>query len=247
MNIEAQKNWDDSFEEQIETNSYNTAPVEAIIRTISYHLRDKYKPREYKKLKFVEMGNGGGVNLGWLAQKGIRVSGIDISPVALDLCRNNLKLSGYGDLIDELVQGSVAQTPFASNLFDGVLEACVFQHLNKKERENAFKEVHRVLKPGGLFVGYMLDRECSVYKRNCNSEEKGDRGTINLQEKGSSKVYLQNLGVTHFYDKDELEYLLRDFSQVDCCLAQYEIPKDEALRRGYKHYLQSMWIVSAMK
>ena len=30
------------------------------------------------------------------------------------------------------------------------------------------------------------------------------------------------------------------FSQVDCCLAQYEIPKDEAFFGGYKHYLQSM-------
>ena len=29
LNRKAQKTWDDSFSEQIETHSYNTAPVEA--------------------------------------------------------------------------------------------------------------------------------------------------------------------------------------------------------------------------
>ena len=149
MNIEAQKNWDNSFEEQIETNSYNTAPVEAIIRTISYYL-SQHSSNDYRKLRFR-------IGKWWCkfrlaSTKGIRVSGIDISKLHRS-GRNNLKLSGYENFIDQLVQGSVAKTPFASNSFDGALEACVFQHLNKQERKNAFKEVHRVLK----LEEYLLD------------------------------------------------------------------------------------------
>ena len=98
----------------------------------------------------MEMGCGAGPNLVWVAQKGAKVSGIDISTQALDLCRKNLERNGFSDKIGELVEGSVDILPFGDNRFDGIFESCVFQHLDKETRARTFAEVRRVLKPGGL-------------------------------------------------------------------------------------------------
>ena len=158
MSEAARRTWNGSFEAQIANQSYNTAPVEALARTVSYYLRARYRPEDYGNLNFLEMGCGAGPNLIWLAQKGITVSGIDLSPIALDLCRRKLEAAGLGHKVRALVEGSVADVPFADRAFDGIFEACVFQHLNKQDRQKAFSEVHRLLKPGGLFVGSSFPR-----------------------------------------------------------------------------------------
>ena len=84
--------WDESFKEQIAQDSYNTAPVECIVRSVSHFLRARFKsPEKFKNLKFLEVGCGAGANLIWLAEKGILPSGVDISKTALSLCRKNFQ------------------------------------------------------------------------------------------------------------------------------------------------------------
>src|SRR5438067_3508598 len=101
--------WEDSFEEQIARGAYNTAPVEALIRNVAYWLRDR-RPSDHP-LQFLEMGCGAGPTLVWLAQKGIRVSGVDIATNALELARQNLTRSGYADRIGTITEASVSATP----------------------------------------------------------------------------------------------------------------------------------------
>ena len=87
--------WDTSFAHQIKQGAYNTAPVEAIVRSVSHHFRAKgFIKHDLKKLKFLEVGCGAGANLAWLAEQGIRISGIDISQEALSLCKKTLKDKG---------------------------------------------------------------------------------------------------------------------------------------------------------
>jgi SAM-dependent methyltransferase len=156
--------WERSFAAQVADQAYNTAPVEALVRTTAYYLRSRYTPDRMRDLRFLEMGSGAGPNLVWLAQKGIRVSGIDISETALKLCEKNLRSSGCADRIDRLVYGSVTDVPFPDASFDGILESCVFQHLNREDRRQAFAEVRRLLKPGGVFVGYMLNQGHTTFE-----------------------------------------------------------------------------------
>jgi len=40
---------------------------------------------------------------------------------------------------------------------------------------------------------------------------------------------------------------LTGFSVVDPCLTTYYLPREEAAKRGYDEYLQSMWTVHAVK
>ena len=240
------QNWEVAFEEAIKKQAFNTAPVEALVRTISYYLRSRYKAEELNKLHFMEMGCGAGPNLLWLAQKGIRVSGVDISPTALSLARRILERNGLGNRVGRLIESSVTQVPFEDDSLDGVIEACVFQHLDKADRRKTFDEVKRVLKPGGVFVGYMLDVGHTVYRQKRKAEVAEDPGTLILSE-GAAKIYLTSIGLCHFYTKKEILDLLKGFSVVDPCLTTYYLPREEAEKRGYPEYLQSMWTVYAVK
>lgn len=238
--------WEESFEEAIAWGAYNTAPVEALVRTVSYYLRERMLSGDYRGLHFLEMGCGAGPNLLWLAQKGIRVSGVDIAPTALRLARATLERHGCADRVGHLVEGSVSKVPLDDGTFEGIVEACVFQHLPRAERVAAFGEVRRLLRPGGLFVGYMLEAGHTVYQAKRAQELPDDPGTLVLQE-GGSKVYLTNIGVSHFFRRGEYDELLAGFSVIDPCLTTYYLPRFEARKRGYPEYLQSMWTVYAVK
>jgi SAM-dependent methyltransferase len=242
----ARATWDESFKEQIADGAYNTAPVEAIVRFVSYYLRERFKGGDLSRLHFLEMGCGAGPNLVWLAGKGIRVSGVDISPTALSLARQKLVDAGCHGRMGELIEGSVTDVPMAGESLDGIVESCVFQHLAKEDRRKAFAEVGRLLKPQGVFVGHMLETGHSTYRKLSNQEQEDDPGTIILSD-GSSKYHLTNIGLTHFFTREEVVSLLPGFSLVDPCLATYSLPRHEAAKRGYEEYLQSMWIIYAIK
>jgi SAM-dependent methyltransferase len=238
--------WNQAFDEQIARQAYNTAPVEAVVRTVAYYLRDRFSAGELRTLNFLEVGCGAGPNLIWLAQKGIGVSGVDISSTALELARENLEKANLTGQIRALLEAPAGHLPFDNESFDGLIEACVFQHLARNERAAAFAEVSRVLKPGGVFVGYMLADDHSIFRAKQSEQLSDDPGTLMLAE-GRSNLYLTNLGICHFYRRQEVVDLLRGFSIVDPCLTTYYLPAEEARKRGYDEYLQSMWTVYAIK
>jgi SAM-dependent methyltransferase len=217
------------------------------VRSVSYYLRDRYEQDELERLHFCEMGCGAGPNLVWLAEKGIRVSGVDISPTALELARENLEGRGFGDRVEALVEGSVSDVPqLEDGSLDGIVESCVYQHLPREDRLAAFREIDRLVKPGGVFVGHMLEQGHTVFREHAAEQADDDPGTLVLEE-GGSNVYLTNIGLSHFFTKDEVRTLFSGWSVVDPCLSQYEIPRGEAEKRGYDSYLQSMLIVYAIK
>ena len=73
--------------------------------------------------------------------------------------------------------------------FDGVLESCVFQHLNEIDRKKAFQEAVRVLKRGGVFIGHMLSQNHTTYQLNKGSIKETERGTLVLKsEEAKNKI-----------------------------------------------------------
>jgi len=238
--------WEESFSEQVARGAFNTAPVEALVRSISYYLRDRHENADLSGLHFAELGCGAGPNLVWLAEKGIRASGVDIAPTALELARRSLEARGLGDRVGELVEGSVSDVRLPDGCLDGAIESCVFQHLPQEERLKAFAEVDRLVKPGGLFVGHMLEQQHTVFQAHSAEQRGDDRGTVVLEE-GKSNIYLTNIGLSHFFTAEEVRGLLPGWSVVDPCLSQYYLPRSEAEKRGYPEYLQSMLVVYAIK
>ena len=238
--------WDQAFKEASRVKAINLAPAEPIVRTVAYYLRSRFADGNYSHLDFLEMGCGAGPHLRWLAGQGITVHGVDISSVALDLCRHVLEASGYTNCLGQLIEGSVCDIALKDNCMDGIIESNVFQHLNKTERKMAFSEVTRLLKPGGVFVGYMFSSEHEIYISRKNEQQIDDPGTLLLDD-GGPAYHMNNLGLSHFFSEQEIREYLSDFGNVDLLEVIYDIPTEEAKRRGFDSFRQSMWNVYAVK
>lgn len=76
-----------------------------------------------------------------------RVIGIDFTPTMLEKARANAQQLGYYNV--EFRQGDIEKMPVTSNVADVVISNCVLNLVPNKEA--VFKEIFRVLKPGGHF------------------------------------------------------------------------------------------------
>jgi arsenite methyltransferase len=76
-----------------------------------------------------------------------RITGLDFSEAMIDKARRNNVKMGYTNV--EFVNGDIDEMPFENNHFDVVISNCVLNLVPDKNK--AFKEILRVLKPGGHF------------------------------------------------------------------------------------------------
>ncbi len=99
----------------------------------------------------LDAGCGGGRFLVALARLGAKhVCGLDISEEALAAARNRVDSRGLGDRV-ETRAGSVLEIPYPDATFDYVVSSGVIHHTH--DPAQAFRELVRVLKPGGkLFL-----------------------------------------------------------------------------------------------
>jgi len=95
----------------------------------------------------LDIGCGEGHNTRLLAQRGARVSAIDISEVFIRHAKDTEKETPIG--IDYQVASAV-DLPFAEGTFD--FAAAFMSLMDVPETERALEEAHRVLKPGGVLV-----------------------------------------------------------------------------------------------
>lgn len=114
------------------------------MRQISSALLDPYLLPPVKR-SILDAGCGTGGMLSWLARYSGNgsVSGIDVSPIALEFCRK------AND--NELYEASVTSLPFEDCSFDVVTSFDVLVQLPAENDDIlALKEMYRVLKPGGI-------------------------------------------------------------------------------------------------
>jgi ubiquinone/menaquinone biosynthesis C-methylase UbiE len=94
-----------------------------------------------KNQRLLDIGCGRGR---WLSmfheQYGADVTGIDLSPTAVEVCRWH----GFDACV-----GSVAELPFAAHSFDVLTSITVLLHIPYNLKQAAIIEIARVLKPGG--------------------------------------------------------------------------------------------------
>jgi arsenite methyltransferase len=75
------------------------------------------------------------------------VTGLDFSEEMLERAERNRAKKGYKNI--SFVQGDIEKMPLADDSFDVVISNCVLNLVPEKEK--AFAEIFRVLKPGGHF------------------------------------------------------------------------------------------------
>ncbi len=118
-----------------------------------------YRYADFYRKVVLEVGCGNGYLLSRYARHGARAWGIDLTRTAVELARQRFDL---GMLRGHLAQGDAQCLPFQDASFDLVVSAGVLHHV--PDIAAAIAEIHRVLKPGGLFVIMLYHRDSIHYR-----------------------------------------------------------------------------------
>ena len=103
----------------------------------------------------LDVGCGPGRTTGLLAERGLRVTGIDLSPGMIEVARRD-----HPDL--NLRVGSMTALDVADGAASGVVSWWSIIHLPRAVVPQAFAEFYRVLAPGGvLLLGFHVGSESS--------------------------------------------------------------------------------------
>lgn len=111
-------------------------------------------PTQFAKIKkgdvVIDLGSGAG-NDAFIARHETgdtgEVIGIDFSTPMIDRARHNATAKGFDNV--SFRQGDIEQIPVADNTADVMVSNCVLNLVPNKD--GVFKEIYRVLKPGGHF------------------------------------------------------------------------------------------------
>jgi len=130
-------------------------PQFKVLRRIIVGELKKYHP----KGTLVDVGCGPGYLVAVIARAlpDLRITGSDISEEMTAKATRNLAALGFGSRV-EFRQGDVQKLPFADSSVDFVTSTLSLHHWSGPPR--AFREIHRVLKPGGQFLVFDLRRDC---------------------------------------------------------------------------------------
>ena len=108
----------------------------------------------------LEVGFGSGVSFPNLSQLYQEIHGLDLTA---DTRQVGEMFAGLG-IQTELRNGSVLDMPYPDQSFDAVLLISILEHLQPQEQLQAFREIWRVLKPGGQVVyGVPVERPLMVF------------------------------------------------------------------------------------
>jgi SAM-dependent methyltransferase len=104
----------------------------------------------------LDVGCGTGTNSIWLARKGLRVTGVDISPTALATASSRARRAGVEV---DFRPASADRLPFPRGQFGAALDNGCFHSLPKRLRASYAAEIGRVLAPGAPFLLTWIPRE----------------------------------------------------------------------------------------
>ena len=139
--------------------------------------------------KVLDCGCGGGANIRRLLKKCPHsfVMGIDYSPVCVEKSKK-INQSAIAEGRCAVLQGSVGDMTFADNRFDAItaFETVYFW----PDLPQCFREVYRVLKPGGTFL------ICNESNGDTDKDEKWTRliGGMTIYKDTELKAYLEQVG-----------------------------------------------------
>lgn len=166
-------------------------------------------------------GYGYGRNANIFADKGFRVTGIEISKTAIELAKKH-----YGDHI-KVFHGSVIDMPFDKKLYDGIFCYALIHLLDENERLKFIDDCYKQLRPDGYMAFVAISKKTASYGEG---------------EKLSADRFLTSHGVKlFFYDSASVK---REFGKYGL-LAAHEIK--EPLKNIGKKPSQIFWQIICKK
>jgi SAM-dependent methyltransferase len=176
---------------------YRDVPLENIpwnIETPPHALIELVESGKVKPCKAIDLGCGAGNYAIYLASKGFDVTGIDVSPTAIRLAKENAGKKGVkckfivADVLGDLHE--------INDTFDFAYDWEVMHHIFPEERKRYVENVHRLLNPGGKYLSVCF-----------NEKDPGFGGTGKYRKTGLGTVL-------YFSSLEELEGLFERYFSI---------------------------------
>jgi len=197
-------------------------PNEEFVRFIGRYFFNLGKD-ERKKIKICELGVGQGANVWFLLKEHFDVYGIDISSTALKKLKRRLEIDYNITCLDNFENrfkvGDIRNIPFSDAMFDVVADVATTWYVSYNDHKKVYREINRILKPGGLFFTFHILKGSWGYDEN----NLIDKDTVLSVKEGP----LANQGVIYFADYKDLINLLVS--------AGFSIIEKEILIRSYEN------------
>ncbi len=98
----------------------------------------------------ISTGGSAEINMAKICSKA-KIIATTIDEIGLDFTNQAIKKYGMSERIEIKIEDVSKPMPYKSNSFDFVYARLVLHYLSRQQLESALKEIHRVLKPNGLF------------------------------------------------------------------------------------------------
>jgi ubiquinone/menaquinone biosynthesis C-methylase UbiE len=113
-----------------------------------------------KNLHGIEMCCGKGRNSIWLANKGVKMVGVDYSPVAIVEAKRRAKTAGATQRVQFMVHDVTKRYDLPDGCMDFAFDCFGSTDIETEHgREKAFRNILRLLKPGGYMMIYLLSTD----------------------------------------------------------------------------------------
>lgn len=217
-----------TWESVFASRPWGRYPCEELVRFVS---RNFAGVPDRAQVRLLDFGCGPGRNVWFMAREGFSVAGIDGSPTAIRQAVDRLAADGLPSVPPrvDLRCGNFCSLPWDDASFDGVVEAEALCANSLAIIRECLAEIHRVLKPGGLFFGRMFGDETT----GAYTGEQIEPGTSANPLTGPCAGY----GVIHFFKQTEFEELF----------SKFELVSIETLSRTDKGTKLFEWLVTARK
>ncbi len=192
--------------------------------------------------RVLDLGCGEGKNARYFASLGARVSGIDISDVAIARAKEEGGAGGAASRAGacEFATGSIGEPlPFADAQFDIALDVTSSNALTERERATYLRECARVLAPGGvLFVRALCKDGDANAKKLLQAFPGAEKDTYIMPVTGLHERVFSEADIRATYGEYfDIVHLERE--------THYTTMPDE--RGGSRKYKRNFWILYGIK
>lgn len=207
--------WNQSYQNK---DNFLFYPHEEVIRFVSKYIKKRVGIDQFidihkqgNESKVLDVGCGIGRHVKYLRDYDIDAYGVDFSSYAIETAVALTNLS------EKLKVASVEKLPFENNFFDFALSHGVFDSMPFETALKGMSEMHRCLKPGGLFYIDLISGDNSDHFPEFNQEEI----VTNNHEKGT---------IQSFFNWSKIEILTQGKWQIK---EAFKIKRDSVISNGF--------------
>ena len=154
-----------------------------------------------KANKIVELGAGLGRDSIYFAKNSIHVEALDYSQSGIKNINQKIKQNNLSNLIKTKIFDVRKKLPFKNNSIEGVYSHMLYcMALTTSDLESLNKEIHRILKPGGMNIYTVRHTNDGDYKKGIHRGE---------------DMYENDGFIVHFFSKNKINSLLDGFINLE--------------------------------